>query len=171
MKSEGSVLRVERLTLAAFAPFGDVIESAAAKTVYPINAGTATRYHDLAQVDTATQDGRPLISLFRAEPRTLPFDVRLVERHPLGSQAFVPLNSDQTYLVVVTVDPAQTPRAFLASHGQGVNYRRGTWHHPLIALHRVSDFLVIDRGGSGTNCDEVALFRTWRIDDATIGTD
>ena len=85
-------LIVEPLTPGAFAPFGEVIEPAAAKQVYAINEGTAQRFHDLANLDCTPQGGRTIVSLFRAAPRELPFTVRMMERHPLGSQAFVPLD-------------------------------------------------------------------------------
>jgi ureidoglycolate lyase len=158
------VLRAEPLTAAAFAPFGDVIEPGSAKTVYPVNDGTAQRFHDLATVDTGSGGGRPLVSIFRAQPRTLPFEIRMLERHPLGSQAFIPLGACR-YLVAVSVNPQSRPRVFLATAGQGVNYRPGTWHHPLIALDSERDFLVIDRGGPGHNCDESELPQSYRIDD------
>ena len=154
-------LVVEPLTAAAFAPFGDVIEPASAKSAFPINAGTCMRYHDVATVDVADQAGRTLVSWCRAEPRALPFVVAVLERHPLGSQAFVPM-TDAPYLVVVASAPDARPRAFLACR-QGVNYAKGTWHHPLIALERVSDFLVIDRGGAGDNCEEVSLADAWLL--------
>lgn len=157
-------LTVERLTAAAFAPFGEVIAPESAKQVLGINAGTATRYHDLAHLDVESEGGRPLISWFRARPQALPLTLTQVERHPLGSQAFFPL-TPHPYLVVVTHDPATVPRAFLAQPLQGVNYRRGLWHHALIALHAESNFLVIDRGGAGHNCDEVALAQAWQVTD------
>ena len=151
-------LVIEPLTRAAFAPFGDVIELAGAKQI-PINLGTTIRYHDLARVDVADEGGRTLVNLFRGQPRTLPFEVKMLERHPLGSQAFVPLN-DKPYLVVVA--PAGeldsgTIRAFVTSGWQGVNYAKGVWHHPLIALGEVSDFVVVDRGGDGLNLNEQDL--------------
>ena len=156
-------LALEPLTRAAFAPFGEVIEPESARKVFAINEGTATRYHDLAQIDCDGESGRPVVSIFRATPRALPFEVAMLERHPLGSQAFVPLGA-APYLVVVGTGPDDAPRAFLASQGQGVNLRRGTWHHPLFALERVSDFLVIDRGGEGENCEEIVLAQRYRID-------
>jgi ureidoglycolate lyase len=156
-------LRVEPLTRAAFAPFGEVIEAAAATDRYAINSGTTERFHDLARIDASREDGRPVLSIFRAQPRQLPFTVTMLERHPLGSQAFVPL-SRLPYLVVVAADPAAEPRAFLARDGQGVNYHAGTWHHPLLALEAVSDFLVIDRAGPGNNCDEVELAASFTIE-------
>ena len=156
-------LRVEPLTREAFAPFGDVLEPAGAETVYEINAGTAQRFHALARVDIAGEDGQAVLSLFRAQPRALPFVVEALERHPLGSQAFMPLGS-APYLVVVAPDPSSPPRAFLARAGQGVSFRRGTWHHALLALERESDFLVVDRAGTAPNCDEVALPQAWTIE-------
>ena len=157
------VLAVEPLTRSAFARFGDVIEPANAQKVYPINEGTATRYHDLARIDCGNAGGRAVLSLFRAQPRPLPFDVTMLERHPLGSQAFVPQGAFP-YLVVVGTGANDAPRAFLAKNGQGVNFHAGTWHHPLLALGGESDFLVIDRAGPGENCDEVRLAETWRIE-------
>jgi ureidoglycolate lyase len=161
-------LAIEPLTRDAFAPFGDVIELAGAKQI-PINLGTTIRYHDLAQVDVADEGGRPLVNLFRGQPRTLPFEVRMLERHPLGSQAFVPLN-DKPYLVVVApagvLDPARI-RAFVTSGWQGVNYAKGVWHHPLIALGDVSDFIVVDRGGDGLNLNEQDLTESlWLTEEA-----
>ncbi|MBL0164755.1 MAG: ureidoglycolate lyase [Xanthomonadales bacterium] len=162
----GSVraLRIESLTRAAFAPFGDVIEADSANDRYAVNEGTAMRFHDLARIDAALDNGQPVVSIFRAQPRALPFVVGMLERHPLGSQAFVPLDPGISFVVVVAADPQSPPRAFLARRGQGINYHRGTWHHPLIALEIISDFLVIDRGGEGSNCDEVVLESNWRIE-------
>ncbi|GAB2884547.1 ureidoglycolate lyase [Uliginosibacterium flavum] len=150
---------IEALTHAAFAPFGELIEASEEVRHYPINAGNTERYHDLAQLD-AGPDGRLILSIFRAQPRSLPFSVTMLERHPLGSQAFVPL-SGKPYLVVVAA-PGASPtaadlRCFLARGDQGVNYAAGTWHHPLLALDTVCDFLVLDRSGPGANCDEILL--------------
>ncbi|KVE29522.1 ureidoglycolate hydrolase [Burkholderia singularis] len=161
-------LTIEPLTRAAFAPFGDVIETDGAKH-FPINGGTTTRFHDLARVDVGDGGGRPLVNLFRGQPRALPFAVTMLERHPLGSQAFLPL-SDKPYLVVVApagdLDPAKI-RAFVTRGWQGVNYAKGVWHHPLIALGGLSDFIVVDRGGDGVNLDERDLPEPlWLTDDA-----
>ncbi len=151
-------LHPEPLTAAAFAPFGDVIELAGARQM-PINAGTTIRFHDLAQVDVLAEGGRPLINLFRAQPRDVPVRLSLMERHPLGSQAFLPL-AEAPYLVVVAEDDHGKPgalRAFVSSGWQGVNYARNAWHHPLLALGDVRDFIVVDRGGAGVNLEECPL--------------
>ena len=156
------LLTIEPLSAEAFKPYGNVIEASDAAQHFGINDGDAVRYHDLAKVDVGADGGRPIISLFRARPHVLPLQLARVERHPLGSQAFMPLGP-HPYLVVVSLagpppEPAQL-RCFLAAPGQGVNYARGTWHHPLLALEATCDFLVVDRGGPPLpgNCDEHAL--------------
>ena len=151
-----AVLRIEPLTRAAFAPFGDVVEAEGARH-FEINNGSTTRFHDLARVDVAADGGHPLVNIFRARPLPMPLTVAMMEKHPLGSQAFIPLEA-APFLVVVappgeSVAPADL-RAFLAEADQGVNYARGVWHHPVIALGRETDFLVIDRGGPGDNLAE-----------------
>jgi len=152
-------LPVEALSAAAFAPFGELIAVDAAARHFPINGGSTERYHDLARLQPGP-DGRLIVSIFRAQPRRLPLRIEMLERHPLASQAFVPL-SGRPYLVVVarpgTAPAAGELRAFLAAGDQGVNYAPGVWHHPLLALEAVSDFLVLDRSGPGGNCDECRI--------------
>jgi ureidoglycolate lyase len=154
-------ISIRPLSREAFAPFGEVIMLEGAKH-YPINAGTTERFHAMAGVDAAEQGGQPIISLFRGQPRPLPLPLTVMERHPLGSQAFIPVNpaAQEEYLVVVAPPgdfEASALQAFLARGFQGVSYARGVWHHPLIALHAVSDFLIVDRVGPGNNCDEITL--------------
>ncbi len=143
------------LTKSAFAGFGDVIETEGAEQRL-INAGTTTRFHDLAGIDVGDENGRPLVNIFRGQPFAFPVSVAMMERHPLGSQAFFPL-ANRPFLVVVAPDEdgrPGTPIAFLAAGDQGVNYGKNVWHHPLLALNAVSDFLVVDRGGPGDNLQE-----------------
>ncbi|MFM0135724.1 ureidoglycolate lyase [Caballeronia grimmiae] len=161
-------LAIEPLTRAAFEPFGDVIELEGAKQI-PINLGTTIRFHDLCNVDVTDEGGRAIVNLFRGQPRTLPFEVKMLERHPLGSQAFVPLD-DRPYLVVVApagdLDESKI-RAFVTRGWQGVNYAKGVWHHPLLALDKVSDFIVVDRSGEGRNLNEQDLSESvWLTDEA-----
>jgi ureidoglycolate lyase len=150
-------LRPALLTPAAFAAFGDVIETEG-RAHRTINDGYAERYHDLSRIDALEAGGRPLLNIFAAKPRRPPLSIRMIERHPLSSQHFVPLTR-LPFLVVVAA-PGDSPRAddvraFVTNGRQGVTYARGTWHHPLIALGEPCDFLVIDRGGPGENCDEI----------------
>lgn len=145
----------EPLTAEAFAPFGQVIEAHGQAERVTINEGTTERFHDLVPVE-CRDGGAPTINIFRSQPRALPVTLELMERHPLGSQAFVPL-SDREFLVVVAEDEGGrpgTPRAFLTAPGQGVNYPANAWHSPLIALGDVSDFLVVDRGRVEGNLEE-----------------
>lgn len=160
--AERHALTVEPLTSAAFQPFGDVIEARQTGHHFSINNGFAERFHDLARIDVSAKDGHPIISIFKAKPRQLPMQLQLLERHPLGSQAFIPMSNQPFLVVVAPASPElelQQLRCFLAAPGQGVNYARGTWHHPLIALDAPSDFLVIDRAGGAAdaNCDEHPL--------------
>lgn len=152
-------LTPEPLTREAFKPFGDVIEASDASHHFSINAGNTERFHDLAKLDPGA-DGRVIVSIFRGQARALPFIVEMMERHPLASQAFIPL-SGRSYLVAVASagkkPEAQDIRVFMAAPHQGVNYATGVWHHPLLTLHGMSDFLVIDRAGPGQNYDEVKL--------------
>jgi ureidoglycolate lyase len=152
-------LTVHQLTRDAFAPFGDVV-TASGSEHYLINNGTTTRFNDLARVETLGAGARTMINLFRGLAFELPVSINMLERHPLGSQAFIPLH-DRPWLVVVARDengvPA-TPVAFLVTPDQdgykGVNYAPNVWHHPLISLQASSDFLVVDRGGEGNNLEE-----------------
>ncbi|GLK77682.1 ureidoglycolate lyase [Methylopila jiangsuensis] len=148
-------LRPEPLTRAAFASFGQVIEAEGAETRV-VNGGHALRRHALAAVEPGP-DGRVILSIFEATPRPLPLVIHMLERHPLASQAFMPL-SDRDWLVVVgegdaAPDPA-TLRCFRATGRQGVNYRPGCWHFPVLVLGERQDFLVADRDGPGANLDE-----------------
>ena len=157
-------IKPEVVTAAAFAPFGDLIETGDEPMI--INYGHTERHHDLARLDLLEQGGRPLVSIFRSTPLQSPITLSLMERHPLSSQAFVPLG-DNPYLVAVAptgeFDPAAL-KLFLVGPHQGVNYHRGVWHHYCLALNGVSDFLVIDRGGEGTNCDEIPLNEPVQVD-------
>jgi ureidoglycolate lyase len=143
------------LTREAFAPYGDVIETAGAHH-YPINGGMAERFHDLAKVEAAGPNARVLVSIFKGSPYALPLTLRLVERHPFGSQAFFPLQ-DRPWLVIVAHDGPDgptAPEAFLARGDQGVNYPRNQWHGVLTPFGQAQDFLVVDRGGDGSNLEE-----------------
>lgn len=146
-------IRTRPLTRDAFAPFGEVIDTAGDPDKL-INQGLCGRYHDRATLDFV--EGRAGISLFKAEPRTLPLVLEMVERHPEGSQAFLPMGQDP-FLVVVAPDEGGrpgTPLAFLTAPGQGVNYHRGTWHGVLCPLAAPGLFAVVDRIGEGPNLEE-----------------
>ena len=149
-------LTPEPLTKAAFAPFGDVVETDGALPV-EINQGFARRFDALAGIDVTTNGAPVNISLFDAKPRPQPIANRLMERHPLGTQLFMPLQ-DRPWLVVVCGDPQDIAsyRAFTATGRQGVNYGRNVWHHPLLVVGEGERFMVVDRSGAD-NLEEVRL--------------
>ena len=150
-------LPIAPLTKAAFAPFGEVIESGDAKPKL-INDGFAKRFDELARIDVAAEGGTVNISLFSGSLRPSPILIKLMERHPLGSQLFMPMN-EKPWLVLVCADPhvPASYRAFSASGEQGVNYARNIWHHPLLVQTDASPFIVVDRAGPGNNLEEVRL--------------
>jgi ureidoglycolate lyase len=132
-----------------------------------INRGMCERFSDLARLDFGP-GGRAGISLFRAEAYCLPLLIDMVERHPDGSQAFLPLSRDPFVVIVAPDDvggPGR-PRAFLTAPGQGVNYRRGTWHGVLTPLEGPALFAVVDRVGPGENLAEHWFDAPYRV----IGT-
>ena len=148
-------LAVRPLTKESFAPFGEVLETQGAEARL-INAGACTRFHALATVETRGEGARAVVSLFRTEPTALPLRLSMMERHPLGGQVFWPLSGGD-WLVAVAPDENGRPGAplvFRASGSQGVCYAPNVWHHPLLALGQVSDFLIVDRDGSGVNLEE-----------------
>jgi len=151
-------LKARPLTREGFAPYGDVIQTADAQHS-SMNAGALERYYDLAGIEVgADSGGRPLISIARSRKTTaLPLKITFLERHPLGSQAIYPLFT-QAMLVVVApigeVIDANDVRAFYSDGSQGINFRTGVWHLPIVALQDGQDFIIVDRGGPGQNCDE-----------------
>jgi ureidoglycolate lyase len=151
-------LEPEPLTAEGFTPFGSVIQASGQAVKVEINQGHAVRYDRLAEIDVADGGGTGTISLFRARPLGS-LVLKVFERHPLGSQSFVPL-SGRPYLVAVApagdFDSALV-RLFRAEAHQGVHYGKGVWHHFLLALEAESDFLVVDRAGPGDNLDEIEL--------------
>lgn len=159
-----SVIKAQPLTAEAFAPFGDVLEAIGKPDVI-INNGFCGRYHDRAQLDFG-KDGRAGISVFKAEPRALPYTLDMLERHPDGAQAFIPMSLDD-YLVTVAEDDNGTPvhvRAFIASAGQAINYHRGTWHGVLTPLSAPGLFTVVDRIGNTPNIEEHLLKTPYMVD-------
>jgi ureidoglycolate lyase len=152
-------LRPNELTAAAFAEFGDVIDRRKADYVL-INGGQTRRYDDLARIEFRGKNAQPRLSLFVSQPVHLPLDITFLERHPFGSQTFVPLHEERFLVIVAppgdTIDPL-TVRAFLTDGHQGVNYHAGTWHAVHSVLDREGEFLVIDRAGEEPNCDEQGI--------------
>ena len=155
---------LQPLTAKNFAPFGDVLEATGAPDKI-INAGMCGRFHDLAKLDFTGEDARAGISLFRSRVRTLPYTLVMVERHPLGSQAFMPMSADP-FMVIAAPDDGGipgTPLAFLTNPGQGVNYHRNIWHGVLTPLVDNALFAVVDRIGAGNNLEEHTFDKPWLV--------
>jgi ureidoglycolate lyase len=157
-------IALKPLTAEALAPYGDVLE-ATGKPDKIINAGMCERFHDLARLDFGGDGARAGISLFRSKPRTLPYKLEMMERHPLGSQAFLPMSPDP-FMVIVAPDIGSrpgTPLAFLTQPGQGVNYHRNIWHGVLTPLGEDALFAVVDRIGTDANLEEWIFDVPWTV--------
>lgn len=156
------ILHAAPLTARAFAAYGDVL-SADGPPDRLINDGLCGRWHDRARLDFA--DGRAGISIFDAIPRALPYSFSLVERHPLGSQAFVPMTLHPFLVIVAPHGNGQPgkPEAFLTAPGQGINLHRGTWHGVLTPLHAPGLFAVIDQIGDVPNLEEYRYSAPWTV--------
>jgi len=147
-------LAIQPLTSAGFAAFGDVVEFEGHDS-FPINKGMADRYHELAKVELGGEQARAIISLVDSRKFNMPRRVDHLEHHPLGSQAFLPLDSSP--FIVVVCAAAETPEldklaAFVTNGRQGINYRIGTWHHVLLTPYSPMRFICVDRSGPGDNC-------------------
>ena len=146
------------ITAANFKQFGDLVEPG--EQAVNINSDTCLKYPDLANLELNRQGGVATVHLYHAQPCQLPLHVTMLERHPLSSQLFMPLTSNPYLVVVATKGELINPEdvsVFICSEGQGVNYHAGTWHHPLLTLQTMSQFLVVDRKGPEKNCDELDL--------------
>jgi len=155
-------ITIQPLTAEAFAPFGDVLNCDGDPDRL-INAGLCGRFHDRAKVEVG--DGRVGISLFRSELRKLPYTLDLVERHPDGSQAFIPMSMDP--FLVVVADADLTPQAFITAPGEAINFHRGTWHGVLTPLSGPGLFAVIDRIGAGPNLEEHVFNEPYQVTAST----
>jgi len=164
---------IQPLTRENFAPFGDVIETQG-RDQFAINQGLTQRFHALSLPQVSGENGAVGVSIFHnLTAIRVPFQIEMLERHPLGSQSFMPL-AGQKFMVVVALPlndeqpNEQQIFAFLSNGQQGVTYHQGVWHHPLITLEDESDFLVIDRIGDGHNCDVHTLSQpVWIVESHT----
>jgi len=158
------IIVAEPLTRDGFAEFGDVIDTGGANH-YPINGGRTERFHDLATAEATGPNARVIISMARGTPYEFPLRLAMVERHPFGSQAFIPL-SPRPFVVVVCHDgpdgPGE-PRAFLTRPGQGINYPRNLWHGVLTPVGAPQDFIIVDRAGDGANLEEFYFSHPYEI--------
>ena len=140
------------ITKENFSKFGEMITTENIKPL-EINNGYAKRFDGIATIDTSNKNGETTISIFSALKRSFPMKIDMMEKHPLGSQAFIPMK-ETTFLVFVAPREEKLDlnkiEAFIIPPGIGVNYNPGTWHFPLISTEDMN-FLVVDRKGSGEN--------------------
>ena len=146
------IIKPIKVTRSNFATYGDLISTNDINPI-DINAGYAKRFDNLANLNTSKDDGKSIVSIFSALKRTFPMTIDMMEKHPLGSQAFIPMK-ETTFLCFVA-PPGELPeinkiQSFIIPPKMGINYKPGIWHFPLISTED-TDFLVIDRKGSGEN--------------------
>ena len=157
-------LTLKPLSRESFAPFGAVIETRSDGLVdedhQPMNDARFVRFDNLATTDVQP-DCQTIISIAQClQPTQLPYPITLLERHPLGSQAFIPLQQQQMIIVVAETSPDDKPGkpvGFISNGQQSIQYHRGTWHMPLIAFQQGATFLIIDSNDKRPNCDEHTL--------------
>ena len=146
------IIKPTGITRENFAAYGDLISSDSIKPIN-INAGYAKRFDNLAKINTSKDKGETIVSIFSALKRSFPMKIDMMEKHPLGSQAFVPMK--ETIFLSFVAPPGDAPeinkiQSFIIPPKMGINYKPGIWHFPLISTED-TDFLVIDRKGSGNN--------------------
>ena len=155
-------MQVRPLSVEGFAPFGDVV-SAGLRAGIAANQGTALRFDRCARLESTRPDAGPNLAVFRSTPQPLPFAVRLLERHPCSTQAFLPLSCARFLVIVAPARPDGAPdleglQAFVCAAGQGINYQRGVWHHPIVALDAPADFAMLAwEDGTPQDCVEHPL--------------
>ena len=146
------IIKPKLITKENFKMFGDMITTTDIKPL-EINNGYAKRFDEIAKIDTSSKNGETTISIFSALKRSFPMKIDMMEKHPLGSQAFIPMK-ETTFLVLVAPSSnkllIEKIQSFIVPPGVGVNYKAGTWHFPLISTEDMN-FLVVDRKGSGNN--------------------
>ena len=146
------IVEPKPITKENFSKFGDVITTENIKPL-EINNGYAKRFDDIAKIDTSNENGETTISIFSALKRSFPMKIDMMEKHPLGSQAFIPMK-ETTFLTLVAPEGEKPDlekiESFIVPKGIGVNYKTGIWHFPLISTEDM-DFLVVDRKGLGDN--------------------
>jgi ureidoglycolate lyase len=159
------IITVQPLTREAFAPFGQVLDAEGWENRYLINNGKCERCHDIATAEATGTDARTILSIFKGTPYSFPLKLTMVERHPFGSQAFMPL-SPRPFVVIVapdTPDGPGEPQAFITRPGQGVNYPANLWHGVLTPIREQQDFLVVDRAGFEKNLEEFYFVEPFEV--------
>ena len=141
-------ISIEQLDASVFSKFGKIVEKKNALELRSINQGTTTRYHNISELDLESKNGISSISIFSGTPRNLPIEIKIMEKHPVASQSFLPIQ-DYDWLIVVSEEKNELPdlntlRCFHVNGDTGITYNKNVWHHPLL-VKKKQDFWVIDR--------------------------
>jgi ureidoglycolate lyase len=141
-------ISIEQLDINIFSKFGDIIQKKNALELRSINQGTTTRYHNTSKLSLESKNGNSSISIFSGSPRDLPIEIKIMEKHPIASQSFLPIQ-DYDWLIVVCEEKNELPdlstlRCFQVDGDTGITYNKNIWHHPLL-VKKKQDFWVIDR--------------------------
>ena len=141
-------ISIEVITMEAFLPFGHLIDKKHATTKYLINQGTTERHHKLSELNLNNEGGTPTISIFSGTPRALPIEIKIMEKHPIASQSFLPIQNID-WLIVVSKEKNDMPdldtmRCFHIQGDVGITYKKNIWHHPLL-VRKNQDFWIVDR--------------------------
>ncbi|KNC80077.1 ureidoglycolate hydrolase [Sphaeroforma arctica JP610] len=168
------LLRAEPLTEENFKPYGDVIESKSPSgSVIAANQGSAVRSNRVAAMMNKRADAVANLCVFRCTPKELPFQCKLLERHPHSTQVFIPMMDESKRYLVIVSEATEGPepdlsslKAFIASNTQGISYSAGCWHHPMVALDAMTDFacLVYENGLADEDCQEHHFTQTIMIE-------
>ena len=147
-----NIIKAKKITKKNFSKFGQLIDTSK-KNPININDGYAKRFNDLINIDTSKKNGKAIISIFKAKKRKFPMKIDMMEKHPLGSQAFIPMK--ETTFICFVAPSGENPdinkiQSFIVPPKTGINYKPGIWHFPLISTED-TNFLVIDRDGKGEN--------------------
>jgi ureidoglycolate lyase len=139
---------IEQLDINIFSKFGDIIQKKNALELRSINQGTTTRHHNISKLSLESKNGNSAISIFSGSPRDLPIEIKIMEKHPIASQSFLPIQ-DYDWLIVVCEEKNELPdlntlRCFHVDGDTGITYNQNVWHHPLL-VKKKQDFWIIDR--------------------------
>jgi len=147
-------IEIENIDLDNFSEFGHVINKELTSEKISINQGTTIRHHNISDLELNNEGGVPAISIFSGSPRNLPIEIKIMEKHPIASQSFLPIQNID-WLIVVSKDKNNMPdldtiRCFHIKGDVGITYNRNVWHHPLLVREK-QDFWIVDRINKNEN--------------------
>lgn len=155
-------LRVISVTKIAFEPFGWLVETGDSGRA--ANNGTARRHDVHAHTAADIPPGSRLVtSIFEATRQQPAPAITMLERHVNSVQLIMPLGGAGHIVVVSQAGADGTPdlstlAAFAFTASQGMVYRKGLWHHPIMAVGADARFLVQSwQNGTEADCEIRAI--------------